>query len=185
VYNTDEAPADHKDTAHYQLWRDTVADWMAEPRTAVKSRSIFPLPGAGWDCSNIVEAAQDQLLAVHVNVTVKEGMEEAFKKASISNAKESIKEPGIARFDVIQVFLEHLTSLLIFTLAGCMQNIEMPNKFILVEVYKTDEAPADHKDTAHYQLWRDTVADWMAEPRTAVKSRSIFPPSCSGWDSVM
>ena len=101
------------------------------------------------------------MLVVHVHVHVKENYIEAFKKASVENAQQSIKEPGIARFDVIQ-------------------QLENPAKFILVEVYRTADAPAQHKETAHYATWRDKVADMMAEPRSSVKFENIFPDE-SGW----
>ena len=101
------------------------------------------------------------MLVVHVHVHVKTESNEAFKRASIANAKESVREPGIARFDVIQ-------------------NNEDPGRFILVEVYRTAEDPARHKETAHYATWRDTVADMMAEPRQAVKFENIFPDD-QGW----
>jgi autoinducer 2-degrading protein len=95
-----------------------------------------------------------QIALVHVNV--KPEFVEAFKRATIENASNSLQEPGIERFDVIQ-------------------QTDDPTKFILVEVYKTSEAPAAHKETAHYLRWRDTVADMMAEPRQGVKYTTIFP----------
>ena len=95
-----------------------------------------------------------QIVLVHVHV--KPEFIEAFKQASIDNASNSVKEPGIARFDVIQ-------------------QAEDPTKFTLVEVYRTVEAPAAHKETAHYLRWRDTVAEMMAEPRQGVKYTNIFP----------
>lgn len=93
---------------------------------------------------------------VHVHVSVKTQFIEAFKQATIENATNSIKESGIARFDVIQ-------------------KTDDPTKFILVEVYKTVEASAAHKETAHYAHWRDTVAEMMAEPRQGIKYSNIFP----------
>ncbi len=95
-----------------------------------------------------------QIILVHVNV--KPEFLEAFKQATIENASNSVQEAGIARFDVIQ-------------------QSDDPTKFILVEVYKTAEAPAAHKETAHYARWRDTVADMLAEPRHGVKYANIFP----------
>lgn len=102
------------------------------------------------------------MLIVHVFVHVKLQKIEDFKAASIQNARESIKEPGIARFDVIQ-------------------QRDDPTRFVLVEVYRTSDDPARHKETAHYRKWRDTVADMMAEPRSAVKYTNIFPDE-QGWD---
>ena len=99
----------------------------------------------------------------HVFVHVKEDQVEAFKAATLDNARNSVQEPGVARFDVIQ-------------------EEEDATRFVLVEVYRTADAPAQHKETAHYARWRDTVADMMAEPRTSIKYRNIFPGE-GGWDS--
>ena len=96
------------------------------------------------------------MLVVHVQVKVKPEAVEAFKQATIANARESIKEPGIARFDM-------------------MQQQDDPAKFVLVEAYRTVEATAAHKETRHYQVWRDTVAPMMAEPRSSVKYTHVFP----------
>jgi quinol monooxygenase YgiN len=97
------------------------------------------------------------MLIVHVHAHVKPEFIEAFKQATVENARNSIREPGIARFDVIQ-------------------QADDPSRFILVEVYRTTEAPAQHKDTAHYIAWRDAVAPMMAEARSSVKLVNVFPP---------
>jgi quinol monooxygenase YgiN len=102
------------------------------------------------------------MLVVHVFVHVKPESVEAFMAASIENARNSVQEPGIARFDVIQ-------------------QEEDPTRFVLVEVYRTAEDPGRHKETAHYAAWRDTVADMMAEPRSAIKYANVFPDE-TGWD---
>ncbi len=96
------------------------------------------------------------MLVVHVHVHVKPETVEAFKAATLANARESVKEKGIARFDV-------------------MQQQDDPTRFILVEAYRTPEAPGAHKETKHYQVWRDTVAAMMAEPRSSVKLANLFP----------
>ncbi len=101
------------------------------------------------------------MLIVHVFVHVKPEYVEAFKAASVENAQHSVQEPGIARFDVIQ-------------------QMDDPTRFVLVEVYRTAEAPAAHKETAHYQKWRDAVAEMMAEPRSSIKYANVFP-SDEGW----
>ena len=93
---------------------------------------------------------------VLVHVHIKPEFVDAFKQASVENASNSVKEAGIARFDVIQ------------------QNDD-PTRFILVEVYKDVDASATHKETAHYAKWRDTVAEMMAEPRQGIKYTNIFP----------
>jgi autoinducer 2-degrading protein len=101
------------------------------------------------------------MLVVHVHVHVHEGSVEAFEEATRANARASVQEPGIARFDVIQ-------------------QQDDRTRFVLVEVYRTPDAPAAHKETEHYARWRDTVADMMASPRTSVKYDNVFPDD-GGW----
>ena len=101
------------------------------------------------------------MFIVHVFAHVKLQKIEDFKAASIQNARESVNEPGVARFDVIQ-------------------QKDDSTRFVLVEVYRTSDDPARHKETAHYRRWRDTVADMMAEPRSAVQYTNIFPDE-QGW----
>lgn len=101
------------------------------------------------------------MLIVHVHVSVRREFIEAFKEATLENAQSSVKEPGIARFDVIQ-------------------QADDPSRFVLVEVYRTSEAPARHKETSHYQAWRDRVAPMIAEARTSIKYANLFPPD-AGW----
>ena len=96
------------------------------------------------------------MLIVHVQVRVKPDTIEAFKAATIENARQSVKEPGIARFDVVQ------------------QNDD-PTRFVLVEAYRSVEATTAHKATAHYATWRDRVEPMMAEPRSSVKYANVFP----------
>ena len=102
------------------------------------------------------------MLIVHVHVHVKPDQAEAFRAASLENARNSVQEPGVARFDVIQ-------------------QQDDPTRFVLVEVYRTTNDPARHKETSHYQKWRDTVAEMMAEPRSSVKYSNVFPDE-AGWD---
>lgn len=99
---------------------------------------------------------------VHVHVHVVPKFIEEFKAASIENARNSVQEPGIARFDVIQ-------------------QQDDPSRFVLVEVYRTADDPAKHKETEHYARWRNTVAEMMAEPRMAVKYNNLYPGE-QGWD---
>jgi len=101
------------------------------------------------------------MFIVHVHVHVKPEFVDAFKEATLENARNSVQEPGIARFDVIQ-------------------QLDDPTRFVLVEVYRTPDDPARHKETAHYQAWRGTVAEMMAEPRSSVKYDNIFPDD-AGW----
>lgn len=101
------------------------------------------------------------MFIVHVHVRVKPDCIAAFQAATLANARESVKEPGVARFDVVQ-------------------QADDATKFVLVEVYRDATAAAAHKETAHYPIWRDTVAGMMAEPRTSVKFNNVFPAD-SGW----
>jgi (4S)-4-hydroxy-5-phosphonooxypentane-2,3-dione isomerase len=96
------------------------------------------------------------MLIVHVHVKVKRDLIDAFKSATLTNAQASRKEPGIVRFDLLQ------------------QNDD-PARFLLVEAYRTPDAPAAHKETQHYKTWRDTVEKMMAEPRQSVKFTNIDP----------
>lgn len=101
------------------------------------------------------------MVIVHVFVRVRAECVDAFKAATVENARNSVKEPGIARFDVVQ-------------------QQDDPTRFVLVEVYRTVEDPARHKETAHYRTWRDVVEGMMAEPRQGVKHSNIFPGD-EGW----
>ena len=101
------------------------------------------------------------MLIVHVHVRVKPEFIDAFREATLENARNSVQEPGIARFDVLQ-------------------QSDDRSRFVLVEVYRTPAAPGQHKETAHYANWRDTVAGMMAEPRSSVKHLNLFPAD-EGW----
>jgi quinol monooxygenase YgiN len=89
------------------------------------------------------------MLIVHVHVRVKPEFVEAFQAATRENAANSLQEPGVAQFDVLQ-------------------QADDATRFVLVEAYRDAKAPARHKETAHYAKWRDAVAPMMAEPRVGV-----------------
>ena len=101
------------------------------------------------------------MLIVNVHISVKPDMVDDFIKATRKNASASINEPGIARFDLIQ-------------------QEDDPTRFMLVEAYRDDKAPAKHKETAHYKEWRDTVAPMMAVPREGIRHINIYPDD-EGW----
>ncbi len=101
------------------------------------------------------------MLVVHVHVHVKPDMVEPFLQAATENARNSVLEPGIARFDVVQ-------------------QQDDPTHFVLVEVYRTEADTTRHKETAHYQRWRDAVESMMAEPRKGIKYANVFPDD-QGW----
>jgi quinol monooxygenase YgiN len=101
------------------------------------------------------------MLIVHVDIHIKPEFVEVFKLATLANARASVQEPGIARFDVIQDTAD-------------------PTHFVLVEVYRSVEDTVRHKETTHYAVWRDTVAEMMVAPRTSVKYANLFPDD-EGW----
>jgi len=101
------------------------------------------------------------MFIVHVSVHVRPEDIAAFKNATLANARNSLQEPGVARFDV-------------------MQQQNDPTRFLLVEVYRTSDNPAHHKETEHYKKWRDSVAPMMVEPRTSIKYTNVFPEE-EGW----
>ena len=101
------------------------------------------------------------MLIVHVHVHVRPDQVEAFRQATVENARNSILEPGVARFDVIQ-------------------QQDDPTRFVLAEVYRDEEAVARHKETLHYHIWRESVGPMMAEPRSSIKYSNIFPED-GGW----
>ena len=96
------------------------------------------------------------MLVVIVQVRVKGDCVEDFIRATTANAQASRKEKGIARFDFLQ-------------------QADDPTRFVLIEAYRTTDAPALHKETQHYKMWRDTVAEMMAEPRSSIKYGNIDP----------
>jgi quinol monooxygenase YgiN len=102
-----------------------------------------------------------RMLIVHVLVHVKTEFVEAFRDATIENASHSVREAGIARFDVVQ-------------------QSDDPTRFILIEVYRDESANSGHKETAHYAKWRDSVAPMMVEPRQRTTFSNVFPDD-SGW----
>ncbi len=96
------------------------------------------------------------MLIVHVHVHVTPESVDAFVAATLENARHSVQEPGVVRFDVVQ-------------------QDDDPTRFLLVEIYRTPDDPARHKATAHYAAWRDAVEPLMAEPRRSVKYHELFP----------
>jgi autoinducer 2-degrading protein len=101
------------------------------------------------------------MFIVHVFIQVKPEKVDDFIAASLENARASLKEPGTLRFDVLQ-------------------DREDKNHFVLVEVYRTKEDTASHKETVHYHTWNETVAEMMAVPRTKQSFNNLYPGE-DGW----
>jgi quinol monooxygenase YgiN len=104
------------------------------------------------------------MLVVHVHVHVKAESVGSFLVETRENATQSLNEPGILRFDVVQ-------------------QKDDPTRFVLVEVYRDADAPLRHKETAHYARWRDAVESMMATPRSSVKFDAVFPEDAR-WATV-
>ena len=102
------------------------------------------------------------MFIINVSVHVRPELVDDFKAATIENASNSLKEPGVARFDVLQ-------------------QQDDPSQFVLVEAYRTPDDHAKHRETAHYRKWRDTVVDWMAEPRKGVRHEVVCPVDRAAW----
>lgn len=125
-----------------------------------RSRHLLdtPFPGGYTFTIKPIDTLQrmDTMLVIHVHVHVKSECVAAFLAATVENARNSVLERGIARFDVVQ-------------------QADDPTRFVLIEAYRTADAPAAHKETTHYLKWRDAVADMMAEPRSSVKYANVYP----------
>ena len=130
------------------------------PQPKDKSRELTPGPSSSSQRAHRTSPSAAMLI-IHVQVRVLGNHVVDFIDATRANAAASLKEPGVARFDVVQ-------------------DLEDPTRFILVEAYRDNDAPARHKETAHYLTWRDAVAPWMAEPRRSTKFVEIYP-SASQW----
>ena len=102
------------------------------------------------------------MIVTCVMVKVKEGNTDGFIQASTENHQSSVQEPGNIRFDVLQVK-------------------DDPTRFILYEAYESEEAAQAHKETAHYLKWKETVADWMAQPREGIGCSVIVPQNRNKW----
>ena len=102
------------------------------------------------------------MLIVHVFVHVTADSVDAFAAATLENARSSIREPGVIRFDVVQ-------------------QDDDPTRFLLIEIYRTPADPGRHKETTHYATWRDTVEPMMAEPRRSAKYHALFPDDAA-WE---
>ncbi len=105
------------------------------------------------------------MLVVHVHVRVRPERVEEFLAATVVNARESLAEPGVLRFDVIQDQADQ-------------------THVVLTEVYRDEQAPAAHKLTPHYAAWRDAVAEMMAEPRQSVRYSVAYPAGSRDWASA-
>lgn len=161
TYGSAEGPPAHKQTEHYNAWREAVADWMADPRHGVKYNVVFPETDIIKGALETSDLCDPDVTLVYVKV--KEGMEDAFLQETILNADAVWeKELEMLRFDILQ-------------------EVGFPGHFVLVEVYQTNKAALAHKETKHYLDWREKVKDMMEEPREGKKFLAAYPVSSAGW----
>jgi len=102
------------------------------------------------------------MLIVQVFVHVVPEHVDSFIAASEAHARETRPQPGVVRFDLLRE-------------EGTL------DRFVLLEIYRTDDDPARHKDTPHYAAWKTAVEPWMASPRRSVKYRALSPSDASAW----
>jgi autoinducer 2-degrading protein len=102
------------------------------------------------------------MIATFVHIWVKETFVDAFIEATIENQQHSVKEKGNLRFDILR-------------------DADFPSKFVLYEVFKDEQTVTEHKTTAHYMKWKDTVAEWMQKPRQGMKHFVVYPTDESQW----
>lgn len=96
------------------------------------------------------------MFIISVSIRVRPRDVDAFIAATLANARASLLEPGVVRFDVAQSEVD-------------------PTQFLLIEIYRTADDPARHKVTGHYAVWRDAVEPMMAEPRRSAKYQALIP----------
>jgi (4S)-4-hydroxy-5-phosphonooxypentane-2,3-dione isomerase len=154
AYRDETAAKAHTSMPHLLSFREETADWMVVPRENVRYRGLFP--AGGVETRGPSPARTGPMFVTVVYVHVKPERVADFIDAIRPNYEGSIREPGNLRFDILQL-------------------IEDPTRFVAYEAYVDEAAAKAHKETAHYQTWRDTVADWMAEPRQGVRYEGLYP----------
>ena len=182
------APAAHKETAHYQQWREAVEPLMAQPRAASKYHTLFPplQPlSSSWDT---LETSSDVDLLTHQQT--KPWDAELYSVTRSDHIPQKQQQGGMLAVAVdVQVVPGQEEAFIAHTLDNCRCSIREPgvhrfdllrsasnsSNFVLVEIYSSAEAPVRHKDTAHYKRWAAAVADMMARPRAASKYATLFP----------
>jgi autoinducer 2-degrading protein len=102
------------------------------------------------------------MIVTLVHVWVKEPFVEDFIRATVENHENTVKEPGNLRFDILS-------------------DASDKTKFVLYEVFESEDAILAHKNTSHYMKWRDTVSEWMAQPRQGVRHHVVRPTALSSW----
>eukprot|EP00470_Lotharella_oceanica_P012733 CAMPEP_0170182112 /NCGR_PEP_ID=MMETSP0040_2-20121228/26972_1 /TAXON_ID=641309 /ORGANISM="Lotharella oceanica, Strain CCMP622" /LENGTH=267 /DNA_ID=CAMNT_0010427417 /DNA_START=1 /DNA_END=804 /DNA_ORIENTATION=+ len=167
VYKDGDAPAAHKETEHYAAWRDRVADMMATPRSAVKMKVVFPPKPTNWDYPSVLddddESEEQEVFCHHVTARVMDGLQESFLDATILNARTSMVEDGVARFDILR-------------------HIDDEQQFMLVRVFKSLEAKERQENSMHEKQWKEDIAQYLEGPLGQADFSNIFPPEIGRWE---
>lgn len=165
VYEEANGPADHRASQHTAIWRDVVRDMMATPRKSTHYKSIFPERASAYSPSTVVLERDNpnSLNITHVYASVKPGKEDTFIQATLLNAEATMTEPEAMRYDFLQ-------------------NIEKPNKFLIIEVFRSDQAAKLHVRKPHNVLWRREVLSLLEMPRRIRRFKTIFPSVPAAWE---
>ena len=213
IYKTPEGPVEHKETPHYNEWRETVGDMMDTPRTADKYAPVYPWAGLwgtgaasrrrkagaaaaagdeGEDVGDKGEALADNFLSLQdeaadasdaAAAAAAEGGEDT---KVITHVYCSVK-PGMEE-EFADCCVANAASSVLEPdnlRFDVLRNVDDPTKFLLQEVYATADGPVAHKKTPHYNCWREDVEDMMATPRVAKKYKAVFPVEPSAWKMTL
>lgn len=166
VYEEASGAADHRASKHTAIWRDVVKDMMATPRKNTHYESIFPERASAYSPSTIMLERDNpvSLNITHIYASVKPGKEDTFIQATLRNAEGTMTEPDAMRYDFLR-------------------NVEKPNKFLIIEVFRTDQAAKLHVRKPHNVLWRREVLNLLEMPRRIRRFKNIFPSVPAAWET--
>jgi (4S)-4-hydroxy-5-phosphonooxypentane-2,3-dione isomerase len=159
AYRDEASARAHTSTSHLLAFRREVDDWMVVPRENVRYNGLFPVDPQP-DSDAFVAARTGPMFVTMVHVHVKPDRVADFIERIRPNHEGSVREPGNLRFDILQ-------------------SRDDPTRFVAYEAYADEAAARAHKETAHYQTWRDAVVDWMAEPRQGARYDGLYPAAGS------
>jgi autoinducer 2-degrading protein len=92
-------------------------------------------------------------ITIIVEVYTIPGTRDKFLQATDVSQSATLQEPGCSRYEILQDIVDE-------------------NHFTLIETYKDEAAIQSHKQTPHFQRWRNDVQPYMVQNRTSVKYTS-------------
>jgi len=164
IYRNGKGPAEHKNTAHYLTWRETVADMMASPRQAAQYETIFPETAVGFPGYGVIKESDSPTYVdiTHKYVDIIPGAEQAFIEETTKMGKAASQESGCIRYDVLQ-------------------NLDDPTKFLLIEIFRSDQEIVFHTRSEQCKLWKKNVKGMLAADPVEKKYVNLFPTTVAGW----